>query len=68
MTPTEFRAALTTLGWTIRGLARLLARSEGTVGNWTRPGYSVPADVAAWLQRRLRAHQRMLEDDPPPVA
>ena len=68
MTPTTFRQTLATLGWTIRGLARVLGRSEGTVTNWTRPGYSVPADVAAWLQRRVEAHQCMMRDDPPPGA
>ena len=68
MTPTTFRQTLATLGWSIRGLARLLGRSEGMVGNWTRPGYSVPPPVAAWLQRRVEAHQRMMRDDPPPGA
>lgn len=68
MTPATFRATLATLGWTIRGLARVLGRSEGTVTNWTRPGYSVPPPVAAWLQRRVQAHQRMMRDDPPPGA
>ena len=66
MTPTEFRTTLATLGWTIRGLARMLGRPEGTVTNWPKPGYSVPDEVAAWLQRRLADHQRMLRDDPPP--
>jgi len=66
MTPTEFRTTLATLGWTIRGLARMLRRPEGTVTNWTKPQYSVPDDVAAWLGRRLATHQRMMRDDPPP--
>lgn len=68
MTPTAFRATLKTLGWTIRGLARILVRPEGTVTNWTKRGYSVPPEVAAWLQRRVEAHQRMMRDDPPPGA
>jgi len=66
MSPTELRAALATLGWTIRGLARLLGRPEGSVTNWTRCGYSVPLDVAAWLQRRVATHERAMRDDPPP--
>lgn len=66
MTPADLHTTLRTLGWTIRGLARMLGRSEGTVGNWTRAGYSVPADVAAWLQRRVDAHTAMMRDDPPP--
>ena len=53
---------LATLGWTIRGLAKLLNRPPGTVQNWTRTGYRVPDDVAAWLERRVQA----LRDDPPP--
>jgi plasmid maintenance system antidote protein VapI len=68
MTHDEFLSTLKTLGWTVRGLARILGRPEGTVTNWRKPEYSVPADVAAWLRRRLRAHQRMMEDDPPPAA
>lgn len=66
MTPAELHATLRTLGWTIRGLARILGRPERSVGNWTRDRYSVPLDVAAWLQRRLADHQRTMRDDPPP--
>lgn len=62
MTRPDFLATVAALGWTIRGLARVLGRPEGTVTNWTRPGYAVPDDVAAWLQRRLDAHRA----DPPP--
>jgi hypothetical protein len=68
MTPTDFRAALGTLGWSIRGLARMLGRPEGSVTNWTKPEYRVPPDVAAWLQRRVVAHERAMQDDPPPCA
>jgi hypothetical protein len=49
-------------------LARLLGIPERTPGNWTMGRYAVPADVAAWLQRRLSEHQRMMRDDPPPQA
>lgn len=66
MTPATLRTTLATLGWTIRGLARLLGRAEGTVGNWTRTGYSVPPEVAEWLRRRVAVHEAMLRDDPPP--
>ena len=68
MNRADLSAALATLGWTIRGLARILGRPEGTVTNWTRDRYSVPPDVVAWLQRRVAAHQVMLRDDPPPRA
>ena len=68
MTPAALRQTLATLGWTIRGLARILRRPEGTVSNWTRANYSVPPDVAAWLQRRVAAHEQAMRDDPPPGA
>lgn len=66
MTAAEFRATLRTLGWTVRGLARMLGRAESTVSNWSRPGYRVPDDVAAWLDLRLADHEAMLRHDPPP--
>lgn len=66
MTPTTLRSTLATLGWSLRHLARVLGRPEGSVLNWTRPGYSVPDDVAAWLHRRVEAYQQAMRDDPPP--
>ena len=66
MTPTSYLATLARLGWTPAGLARQIGRSGNTVANWTRPGYRVPDDVAAWLERRLAAHERWMRDDPPP--
>jgi hypothetical protein len=68
MTSTDFRAALATLGWSIRGLARMLGRPEGSVTNWTKPEYRVPPDVAAWLARRVVAHKLAMLTDPPPIA
>lgn len=64
MTRLEYLAALRTLGWTVRGLARLLDLPPSTVQSWTRPGCRVPPNVAAWLERRLQA----MRDDPPPKA
>ena len=66
MTPADLRAALETLGWTVRGLARMLGRPGGSVSNWTRNRYSVPPDVAAWLSRRVAEHRAMMRRDPPP--
>ena len=66
MTPAELRATLAALGWTTRGLARFLGRPEPSVLNWLRPNYSIPPDVAAWLERRVAAHTRAMQDDPPP--
>ncbi len=68
MTRAEFVATLETLGWTTGSLARLLGCSHDRVRNWTRATYRVPQPVAAWLQRRVEAHQRMMRDDPPPGA
>lgn len=66
MTRTELLATLQTLGWTTGSLARLLGCSHDRVRNWTRATYRVPPDVAAWLERRVADHQRMMRDDPPP--
>ncbi len=68
MTPTTLKAALRTLGWTTVTLARLLGCSGDRVRNWIRSDarHRVPADVAAWLERRLDAHERWMRDDPPP--
>ena len=66
MTPATFRQTLEALGWTTGGLARFLGCSHDRVRNWLRPAYRVPPDVAAWLQRRVAAHERMMRADPPP--
>lgn len=68
MTRPEYLAALATLGWTSSHLARVLGRSVHTVQNWARDRYSVPEDVAAWLARRVKTHERAMRDDPPPLA
>ena len=66
MTHPQFLATLSRLGWSVREFAVQIGRSPNTVTNWTRPRYSVPADVAAWLERRLAWHERAMRDDPPP--
>lgn len=65
MTPTTFRAHLDTLGWSIRGLAATLGRPQRTVQSWIERD-AIPADLAAWVQRRADAHERAMRDDPPP--
>jgi plasmid maintenance system antidote protein VapI len=60
-------STLSELGWSLRHLARVLGRPPGTVMNWTRDRYTVPADVSAWLARRLEAHRQAMRDDPPPM-
>jgi transcriptional regulator with XRE-family HTH domain len=63
MTPARLRACLTLLGWTQRGLARLLERPEGTIRQWARGVVQIPADVDAWLEERAQHAAR----HPPPV-
>jgi DNA-binding transcriptional regulator YdaS (Cro superfamily) len=62
MTPDRLRESLALLGWTQRGLARLLGRQEGTVRQWARGAVTIPADVAAWIEQRARHAART----PPP--
>ncbi len=68
MTPSDIRSTLATLGWSSNHLARLLGKARTTPWNWIAGRSAVPADIAAWLQRRVEAHQRMMRDDPPPGA
>lgn len=68
MVPTEIRVALATLGWSTRHLARVLGLPESTPSNWTAGRYAIPAEYAAWLVRRVAAHEQAMRDDPPPKA
>lgn len=63
MTPTRLRECISILGWTQRGLARMLNRQEGTVRQWARGVVTIPADTAEWLERRAV----MAELNPPPA-
>ena len=58
MTPTRLRECLDALGWTQRGLARMLNRQEGTVRQWARGAVQIPPDVAAWLETLAAVHER----------
>lgn len=58
MTPTRLRECLEAIGWTQRGLARILKRQEGTVRQWARGAPEIPDDVAAWLEKLARFHER----------
>ena len=58
MEPTRLRDCIKVLGWTQRGLARLLDRQEGTVRQWARGAVEIPEDVAAWLDKLARYHER----------
>ena len=56
MTPTRLRECLDLLHWSQRGLADVLAYSEGTVRGWARGAREVPAEVAEWLERLAAVH------------
>ena len=58
MTPARLRECLTALDWTQRGLARLLERQEGTVRQWAQGAVQIPQEVAAWLDKLARYHER----------
>lgn len=63
MSPTRIRECLATLGWSQRGLARVLDRPEGVVRGWARGAAPAPSDIAAWLEKLARFH----EANPPPA-
>ena len=66
MSPAEFRAALDTLGWSARSLARLLGRRPNTVIAWGHPARGGPPDdVAAWIGLWL---DHLRQHPPPPTA
>lgn len=58
MTPARLRECLTLLAWSQRGLAALLDRQEGTVRQWARGAVQIPDDVAAWLNKLAKFHER----------
>lgn len=62
VTPARLRECLNILGWTQRGLARMLNRQEGTVRQWARGVVTIPDDVGEWLERLARFHAK----NPPP--
>lgn len=62
MTPTRLRECLALLRWSQRGLADALGRQEGTVRQWARGAVQIPEEVAAWLEKLARHHER----NPPP--
>ncbi|AQT06543.1 hypothetical protein A0U91_16175 (plasmid) [Acetobacter persici] len=62
MTPQRLEVCLGIMGWTLRVLARMVKKSEGTIRQWKNGGLPVPEDVAAWLEGMV-TH---LEENPPP--
>jgi len=64
LTPAAFRAALDALGMSASSLATLVGRPRNTAIAWGDPKRGGPPNnVAAWLDRRLKA----LKTDPPPT-
>lgn len=62
MSPARFRACIAACGWTLNGLASMLECTPPLVHRWARGEGTIPADVAAWLERRAAA---ALADPPP---
>ncbi len=58
MTPTEYSECLNLIGWTQRGLAERLGVHETRTRRWASGKYSIPANVAAWLDRLAAAHTK----------
>ena len=66
MTPAELKTVREACGLPQSWLAHRAQVNERTVRYWESGKSSVPDDVAAWLERRLAAHERWMRDDPPP--
>lgn len=49
MTPTQFTAALATLGWSQRHLASLLECDTNLPTRWARGDAAIPPSIARWL-------------------
>jgi hypothetical protein len=62
MTSARLREVLALLHWSQRGLADVIDRQERQVRRWAAGEYSVPADIAAWLERLVAFHKA----NPPP--
>ena len=66
MTPDRLRELLAALGWSQRGLARLVGRDQSLVRRWCDGERPVPVEVGAWLERMAACVAGMLAADPPP--
>lgn len=51
MTPSDLPGVLARIGWSRREFARRIGRAPQSVMEWR----TVPADIAAWLLRIVRA-------------
>ncbi|GBQ85584.1 hypothetical protein AA14337_3110 [Acetobacter malorum DSM 14337] len=62
MSPQRLAICLEIMGWTLRVLARMLRKSEGTIRQWKNGSLPVPEDVAVWLEGLVA----YMEANPPP--
>jgi hypothetical protein len=64
MTPKEFQATLTVLGWSARQVATMAGYSTSLGGQWASGRSAVPKPLADWLRKMVAAHRRI---GPPPA-
>jgi DNA-binding transcriptional regulator YdaS (Cro superfamily) len=57
MTPDGFHAALSTIGWTKRGLADRLGVHETRIRRWASGVCPIPTSVAKWLRSLAKCHE-----------
>lgn len=62
MTPDRLRECLATVRWKQTHFAETVGRPESTVRQWLSGASRIPDDVAAWLDKLARYHDR----NPPP--
>lgn len=62
MSPARFKACLTALHWTQRGLAAILEYDDRLIRRWASGDAPIPASVATWLETLTQAHEAL----PPP--
>ena len=56
MTPLAFRAALASIGWSLRGLAERLSCDDRLVRRWASGGAPIPPPIALWLAALAHHH------------
>ena len=63
MASARLRECIDVVGWTQRGLVRVLGRHEGSIRQWACGVVQMPGDVALWFERLAECHQ----SKPPPI-
>jgi hypothetical protein len=67
MTPTERRATLDALGWSVRRFADAIRYDEKMCRMWLAGTDEAPEEIDAWLGRRLAAISKAVAATPPPA-